>query len=113
MPVTFADIEESVIDAQLNLNIKSVIYGIKFAMAAMKDKGIKGSILVNSSVMSHAPKSNTTGGGVYAATKAAADMLVQYAAVEGAADDSGVLTLCFTCPSHAIVSCTGVVLCAV
>lgn len=80
-------------DALFNLNIKSVIYGIKYAMAAMKSKGTKGSILVNSSVMSHIAKSNMHGGGVYAATKAAADMLVQYAAAEGAADDSGTLTL--------------------
>ena len=64
--------------------MKSVIYGVKYAMAAMKDKAVKGSILVNSSVMSYVAKSCMAGGGVYSATKAAADMLVQYAAAEGA-----------------------------
>ena len=88
-PALFSDADESAVDYLLNLNIKSVIYGIKYAMAAMKKKGTKGAILVNSSVMSHAPKSGLAGGGLYSATKAAADMLVQYAAVEGA--DSGAL----------------------
>ena len=86
-PALFADVAEATVDDLLNLNVKSVIYGIKYAMAAMKEKGTKGSILVNSSAMSHVAKSWAKGGGVYSASKAAADMLVQYAAAEGA--DSG------------------------
>jgi hypothetical protein len=88
-PAPFSDVDESMVDDMLNLNIKSVIYGVKYAMAAMKEKGTKGSIVINSSVMSHVAKSVMQGGGVYAATKSAADMLVQYAAVEGA--ESGAL----------------------
>lgn len=80
----FLSLEEEAVDALLSANVKSVIYGVKYAMTAMKDKAIKGSILINSSVMSHVPKSSIAGGGVYSATKAAADMLVQYAAAEAA-----------------------------
>ena len=87
-PALFADVDEATVDDLLNLNVKSVIYGIKYTMAAMKEKkGTKGSIVVNSSAMSHVPKSSLAGGGVYSASKAAADILVQYAAAEGA--DSG------------------------
>lgn len=89
-PASFSEVDEATVDNLLNLNVKSVIYGIKYAMAAMQDGGTKGgAIVVNSSVMSHSPKSGIAGGGIYSASKSAADMLVQYAAAEGA--DSGAL----------------------
>jgi NAD(P)-dependent dehydrogenase (short-subunit alcohol dehydrogenase family) len=89
MPFTEAD--DAVTDELLNLNVKSIIYGIKYTMIAMKEKGTKGAILINSSAMSHVAKSNMQGAGLYSATKSAADMLVQYAAIEGA--ESGALLI--------------------
>jgi NAD(P)-dependent dehydrogenase (short-subunit alcohol dehydrogenase family) len=82
--MSFEEVDKAFVDELLNVNIKSIIFGIKFAMISMKEKGIKGSIVVNTSVMSHAAKSNMPKSGVYAATKSAGDMLVQYAAIEGA-----------------------------
>lgn len=58
-------------------------------MSAMSDLGVRGAIVVNSSAMSHIPKSGFEGVGLYAATKAAADMIVRYAAIEGS--QAGVL----------------------
>jgi NAD(P)-dependent dehydrogenase (short-subunit alcohol dehydrogenase family) len=84
---SFEEADEAVVDELLSINIKSIIYGIKYSMIAMKEKGTKGSIVVNTSVMAHAAKSNMPKSGVYASTKSAGDMLVQYAAIEGA--DSG------------------------
>ena len=80
----FYDATESSVDALFNLNTKSVIFSIKYAMEAMKANGTKGFIVVNSSVMSHSVKSWAQGAGVYSATKAAVDMLVLYSAIEGA-----------------------------
>lgn len=49
---------------------------------AMAKCGKKGSIIVNSSVMGSRVCAMMPGGGVYSATKAGADMLMKYAAVE-------------------------------
>eukprot|EP00904_Undaria_pinnatifida_P012047 jgi/Undpi1/7973/HiC_scaffold_24.g10445.m1 len=84
---TFADITEDALDKLVNINFKSLVYCFKYQIPAMAKSGDKGSIIVNSSCtasrVSTGPAMN--GGGVYAASKAGADMLMKYAAVEGAA----------------------------
>jgi NAD(P)-dependent dehydrogenase (short-subunit alcohol dehydrogenase family) len=82
--MSFEEANEALINELFNLNVKSIIYGTKYAMKAMKEKGTKGAIVVNSSGVSHVAKSSMAGSGVYASTKSAGDMLVQYAAIEGA-----------------------------
>jgi NAD(P)-dependent dehydrogenase (short-subunit alcohol dehydrogenase family) len=99
--MSFEDADEALVDELLNLNVKSIIYGTKYAMIAMKETGTKGSIVVNTSVLSHVAKSNMAGSGVYASTKSAGDMLVQYAAIEGA--ENGAHPVCH----HLITSFTG------
>lgn len=49
---------------------------------AMAKSGNKGSIIVNSSALGSRVSAGFRGAGVYAATKAGADMLMKYAAVE-------------------------------
>jgi NAD(P)-dependent dehydrogenase (short-subunit alcohol dehydrogenase family) len=68
----------------MDTNVKSAFFAVKYAMKAMKEKGIKGSIVVNSSAMSATAKRGFAGAGLYSASKAAVDMLVKYAAIEGA-----------------------------
>ncbi|KAJ8905622.1 hypothetical protein NDN08_002128 [Rhodosorus marinus] len=85
-PITELDVD--MIDTVLNVNVKSVILGIKHCLPAMKEtSGGTGSIIVNSSTMASAV---TTGLGsapaIYAASKAAASMIMKYAAVEAAPD---------------------------
>jgi NAD(P)-dependent dehydrogenase (short-subunit alcohol dehydrogenase family) len=82
--MSFEEADDAVMDELLNLNVKSIIYGTKYAMIAMKEKGTKRSIVVNTSVVAHVAKSNMAASGVYASTKSAGDMLVQYAAIESA-----------------------------
>jgi len=83
-PITMLEIDE--IDKILGINVKSVILGIKHCLPAMKEtSGGTGSIIVNTSVMS----TSVTGAmgsaaGIYAASKAAAKMIMKYAAVEAA-----------------------------
>lgn len=87
-PVLLKDTTEDIFENYVNSNFKSVVFGIKYAMQAMTKLGTRGSIVVNSSGLSHVCKSGFEGVGLYAATKAASDMIVRYAAIEGA--ESGV-----------------------
>eukprot|EP00903_Cladosiphon_okamuranus_P008986 g8596.t1 len=84
----FADITEESLDASLNVNVKSLAFCFKYQIPAMAatSEG-KGSIIVNTSVCALRPTVNPvfTGAGIYAASKAAAEMLMKYAAIEGAA----------------------------
>ena len=57
-------LEEGAVDDIVNTNVKSGIHGLKHAMTAMKDKGVKGSILVNSSMMSPMAESSMAGRGL-------------------------------------------------
>ncbi|CAM9432660.1 unnamed protein product [Laminaria digitata] len=80
----FADMTEDVMDQMVDVNFKSLVFCFKYQIPAMAKCGDKGSIIVNSSVMGSRVCSRMLGGGVYSATKAGADMLMKYAAVEGA-----------------------------
>jgi NAD(P)-dependent dehydrogenase (short-subunit alcohol dehydrogenase family) len=59
-------------------------FGLKHCMNAMMTHGVKGSIVANTSCMGSCPRNSAAGAGIYAAAKAAADMIVKYAAIEGA-----------------------------
>ncbi|CBN74948.1 short-chain dehydrogenase/reductase SDR [Ectocarpus siliculosus] len=86
--VPFVDITEDTIDDILNTNVKSIAWCLKYQIPAMKDTaGGKGSIIVNTSVTGLRPSAlpGLTGAGMYSASKAAAEMLMKYAAIEGAA----------------------------
>lgn len=78
------------IDSVFDSNFKSVAWGLKHVLPAMKASPNKGSVVVNTSVMGSYAKANFIGTSIYSASKAAADMLVKYAAVEAAADGTRV-----------------------
>ncbi|CAM9674193.1 unnamed protein product, partial [Hapterophycus canaliculatus] len=84
---TFADITEGDVDDILRVNVKSLAFCFKYQIPAMAESAEgKGSIIVCSSSM--ALRTPTAAGmrssGMYAASKAAAEMLMKYAAIEGA-----------------------------
>jgi NAD(P)-dependent dehydrogenase (short-subunit alcohol dehydrogenase family) len=68
----------------IDLNVKGTAFALKYALAAIRKSKSKGSIVVNSSAMSILAKASFPAGGLYAAGKAALDMMVKYAAIEGA-----------------------------
>jgi NAD(P)-dependent dehydrogenase (short-subunit alcohol dehydrogenase family) len=77
------------IDAVIDVNVKGVIYGLKYVLPAITDtvgdKGPTGSVVVNSSCMGEAiisPKS--IGSSIYSASKAFVNNLVLTAAIESA-----------------------------
>eukprot|EP00752_Nemacystus_decipiens_P011774 g10447.t1 len=85
---SFPEITEETIDAILDINVKSLAWCFKYQIPAMSSTaGGKGSIIVNTSCMAFRTSTLpvTAGGGMYAASKAAAEMLMKYAAIEGAA----------------------------
>ena len=79
------DLTDEDIDGIFASNFKSVVYGLKHVMKSMKEKS-GGSIVVNTSCMGSMARNNFAGMSMYSASKAAADMAVKYAAVEGAPD---------------------------
>lgn len=78
------------IDGAFNSNFKSVVWGLKHALPAMAKSPNKGSVVVNTSIMASIARANFAGSSMYAASKAAANMLVKYAAIEAAADGTRV-----------------------
>mmetsp|Transcript_8081 Transcript_8081/g.23169 ORF Transcript_8081/g.23169 Transcript_8081/m.23169 type:complete len:267 (-) Transcript_8081:236-1036(-) len=80
----FETITEEGIDGQLGTNVKSVIFGFKYLLPAMKPLGKEAAIVVNSSAVSGKASARMAGAGLYSSTKAAVDMLVKYAAIEAA-----------------------------
>jgi len=78
-----ADMEEKDFDAQWTVNAKSMFLGMKYQIPAIRNTaGGKGSIINCSSVMSTVGRNEFEGRGPYSATKAAIEMLTQYAAIE-------------------------------
>jgi 3-oxoacyl-[acyl-carrier protein] reductase len=77
-PGRIEDLDDTVIEAGLSLNLRSVIYGTQYAIRAMKPAG-RGSIVNVSSAAIDVP---FPGIGVYAFTKAAVAMLSMTAAKE-------------------------------
>jgi NAD(P)-dependent dehydrogenase (short-subunit alcohol dehydrogenase family) len=70
---------EEALDRVLATNTKSVAFAFKYQLPAIEKSGGKGSMLVNSSSTGSRATAKWRGGGVYAASKAAANMLAQYA----------------------------------
>jgi NAD(P)-dependent dehydrogenase (short-subunit alcohol dehydrogenase family) len=72
---------EEALDRILATNTKSVAFAFKYQLPAIEKSGGKGSILVNSSCAGSRASANLNfrTGGAYAASKAAASMLAQYA----------------------------------
>ena len=77
-PGKIEDLEDDVIDAGIDLNLKGVLYGTQYAIRAMKNNG-GGSIVNVSSTAIDVPY---VGIGVYAFTKDAVAMLSMTAALE-------------------------------
>lgn len=78
-------IEDDMVSRVLDTNVKSVVWLLKYEIPAMAaTPGKNGSIIVNSSVMSQRAQVKFKTSGLYAASKAAADMLVKYGAIEAA-----------------------------
>eukprot|EP00977_Amphora_coffeiformis_P013541 scaffold3576_cov170-Amphora_coffeaeformis.AAC.23 len=87
VPVTETD--DQAIEDVLNVNVKGVMYALRYVLPAIKttvgEQGPTGSVVVNSSCMADAviaPKS--VGSGLYSASKAFVNSLVQTAAAENA-----------------------------
>eukprot|EP00904_Undaria_pinnatifida_P012052 jgi/Undpi1/7978/HiC_scaffold_24.g10450.m1 len=83
---TVTDITDEAASKMIDVNFKSLVFCFKYQIPAMAKSGDKGSIIVNSSCSGSRVSTQPVmrGGSVYAATKAAADMLMKYAAIEGA-----------------------------
>ena len=81
---------EEQVDGMIDTNLKSVVWALKYLMPAMKESSGKGSIIVTTSCMGENARNDFAGSGLYSATKAAANMVVKYAAIEGAEDGTRV-----------------------
>eukprot|EP00611_Tribonema_gayanum_P021343 TRINITY_DN407_c1_g3_i2.p1 TRINITY_DN407_c1_g3~~TRINITY_DN407_c1_g3_i2.p1 ORF type:complete len:264 (-),score=91.09 TRINITY_DN407_c1_g3_i2:298-1089(-) len=81
-----AQITNEMVDTVFATNFKSAVFGFKYALPAIEKSGGQGSIVVNSSVAGSVASASplASGNNAYAASKAAVDMLVKYAAVEAA-----------------------------
>ncbi|KAG5180397.1 short-chain dehydrogenase/reductase SDR [Tribonema minus] len=77
-------VTEELFNKIFDANVKSVAFGLKHVLPAIERSGGGGSVVVNSSCMGlRAPANPTfTGAGLYAGSKAAADMIMRYAAIE-------------------------------
>jgi NAD(P)-dependent dehydrogenase (short-subunit alcohol dehydrogenase family) len=76
---------EEALDRVLATNTKSVAFAFKYQLPAIEKSGGKGSIVVNTSCAGTRGSANPVicrENAVYAASKAAANMLMQYAASE-------------------------------
>lgn len=84
------EMEEEDVDSLFNSNFKSVVWGLKHVLPAMKESPNKGSVIVNTSCMGMLARAAFAGTSMYSASKAAANMLVEYAAAEAAEDGTRV-----------------------
>jgi NAD(P)-dependent dehydrogenase (short-subunit alcohol dehydrogenase family) len=84
---TMQKITAEQVDALLDTNVKSIVYGLKYQLPAIgksASKDIWGVIVNNSSSISLHTSSTLVAAGVYAASKSAVDTLSKYGALEGA-----------------------------
>jgi NAD(P)-dependent dehydrogenase (short-subunit alcohol dehydrogenase family) len=74
-------VTDELMDSVLNTNVKSVAFAFKHQLPAIEKSGGKGSVVVNTSIMGVTATTQEAfhGAGVYSASKAAANMLTQYA----------------------------------
>lgn len=80
------DTDDALIDSIFDTNTKSVIYAFKHMLPAMKGSGGKGSIVITSSCAARGAYPAMAAGkyALYSASKVANEMLMQFAAIEGA-----------------------------
>ncbi|CAN0276227.1 unnamed protein product [Ascophyllum nodosum] len=85
MGAPFSEVTEDMASMIFDINLKSLVFCFKYQIPAMAKSGNKGSIIVDSSSMVSRVSALpfAMGGGVYAASKAGANMLMKYAAIEG------------------------------
>ncbi|CAM9780933.1 unnamed protein product, partial [Ascophyllum nodosum] len=85
MTAPFSEITEDMASKVFDINLKSLVFCFKYQISAMAKSGNKGSIIVNSSTAASRATALPVakGFGVYAASKAGANMLMKYAAIEG------------------------------
>jgi NAD(P)-dependent dehydrogenase (short-subunit alcohol dehydrogenase family) len=74
-------VTDEIMDTVFNTNVKSVAFAFKYQLPAIEKSGGKGSVVVNTSVMGITATTQDSfhGAGIYSASKAAANMLTQYA----------------------------------
>jgi NAD(P)-dependent dehydrogenase (short-subunit alcohol dehydrogenase family) len=74
-------VTDALIDNIFDTNVKSVAFAFKHQLPAIENSGGKGSVVVNTSVVGLTATTQEAfhGLGVYSASKAAANMLTQYA----------------------------------
>ncbi|CAM9781072.1 unnamed protein product [Ascophyllum nodosum] len=85
MTAPFSKITEDMTSKVFDINLKSLVFCFKYQIPAMAKSGNKGSIIVDSSCVASRASALplAAGAGVYAASKAGANMLMKYAAIEG------------------------------
>ncbi|CAM9781002.1 unnamed protein product [Ascophyllum nodosum] len=85
MTAPFSEITEDMASKVFDINLKSLVFCFKYQIPAMAKSGNKGSIIVDGSVVASRTSALpfNAGVGVYAASKAGANMLMKYAAIEG------------------------------
>ncbi|KAG5191401.1 short-chain dehydrogenase/reductase SDR [Tribonema minus] len=88
-------VTNEMVDTVMDTNFKSVVFGFKYALPAIEKSGGHGSIVVNSSAAGSTASAKSVCAGIapYAASKAAVDMLVKYAAVEAAPHNTRVTSV--------------------
>jgi NAD(P)-dependent dehydrogenase (short-subunit alcohol dehydrogenase family) len=72
-------VTDEMLDSVFATNVKSVAFAFKYQLPAIEKSGGKGSVLVTSSCAGTGASSKLRSGAVYAASKTAANMLMQYA----------------------------------
>ncbi|CAM9525966.1 unnamed protein product [Choristocarpus tenellus] len=80
--VTLSDFTVETFESVFSTNVLSQALAFKYQIPAMGASGDKGSIIVNTSCVALRATPRMTGGGIYSASKAAAEMLVKYGAIE-------------------------------
>ncbi len=93
---TLQTISSADIDALLDVNVKGIIYGLKYQLPALAKSASKenwGVIVNNSSAVTDHVRSGMEAVGVYASTKAAVDTLTKFGALEGASTFVRVLSI--------------------
>lgn len=84
---TLEEVTEEMIDVVFGVNFKAVVFALKYALPALRATvDGRGAVVVTTSAMSSAVSVKLSESFLYSASKAAAKMLVQYAAIQAAGD---------------------------
>ncbi|CAN0218955.1 unnamed protein product, partial [Ascophyllum nodosum] len=80
-----ADVTDNDIDATFGANFKGVVFGLKHQLPAISKTWDNGAVVVTTSLAGTKVETENPRLSVYGASKAAAEMMIKYGAVEGAA----------------------------